>query len=84
MVDLYVRGRSSLGQTGVFVCVDLSGSPAEDGTPPASAASASEAGPLFSVQCHGAHTPHVHVRSARSLDGLHLVRHRAERNGAQR
>lgn len=67
------------------MCVlDVSGSLIEDSTSAATAAFASEAGSLLSVQCHGAHTSHVYVRSARSLDGLHLVRHRTQGDGTQR
>lgn len=67
------------------MCVlDISSSLAKDGTSAATAAFASEAGSLLSVQCHGAHTPHVHVRSACSLDGMYLVRHRTQGDGAQR
>lgn len=63
---------------------DLPGSPAEDGSPPTPAAPAAEAGPLLPVQCRGPDPAHVCVRSARPLDGLRLVHHRAPGDRKQR
>lgn len=63
---------------------DVSGSPAQDGSPPTPAAPAAEAGPLLPVQRRGADPAHVRVRSARPLDGLRLVRHWAPGDRKQR
>ena len=58
------------------------GAPAEDGASAAAAAAAAEAGPLLPVQRHGAHPAHVRVCPAGPLDGLHLVHHRPQGDGA--
>lgn len=68
----------------MFVLVqDISSAPAENCAIVASVKTAAEVGQVFAVQRHGANTAHVDVRSAGSLDGLHLVYHRAQRDGDQ-
>lgn len=59
---------------------ELRGALAEDGAAAAPAAAAAEAGPLLAVQRRGADAAHVHLRAARSLDGLRVVLHRPQRD----
>lgn len=59
-----------------FFYLDVARALVEDSPPAASAAPVAETGPLLPVQRRGADPPHVRVRSAGSLDGLRLVRHR--------
>lgn len=55
----------------------------EDGTFAAPAAPVAKNGPLLTAQHSGAHPAHVHVRSAGTLDGVHLVHHWEEGDGQQ-
>ncbi len=68
----------------MFVLVqDISSAPAENCAIVASVKTAAEVGQILTVQRHGTNAAHVDVCSAGSLDGLHLVHHRAQRDGDQ-
>ncbi len=62
----------------------VSGASAKDRTPAEAPTSAAEDGPLLPAQYGGADPAHVHVCTAGSLDGLHLVHHWQEGGGEQR
>lgn len=65
-------------------CPDIAGSPPQDCATAAPASPAAEAGPLLTVQCHGADFADVRVRPSGALDGLHLVHDWAQRARDQR
>lgn len=60
---------------------DVSGTFTEDGSIIEATEVITEAGPIFSVQCHGANSSDVHVCSAGPLDGLCLVCYWPQRDG---